>query len=662
MTKKSALNVAEKLIEAHLVSGEMTPGEEIGLRVDQGLLQDALGTLSMLALEAMQVDRVRTEAACQYVDHNLLQTDTKNADDHHFLRTASQRFGLYFSPPGNGISHPVHMLRLGKPGKLLLGSDSHSCAAGSLGMFGMGTGSIEVAMSLAGMPVYINMPKIWGVELTGRLPDWISAKDVILEMLRRHGVKGGLGRVIEYYGPGLDGLGAMDRHVIANMGAELGATTSVFPSDTITREFLELVGRESDWVEIAADEGATYDLHEKIDLSTLEPLIAKPTSPGNVVPVREVAGEPVYQAYIGSSANPGYRDIAIAALMVQGRQIAPGVSFDINPSSREMLANLMNEGLLGHLIQAGARLHQAGCNGCHGMGQAPAAGKNSLRTTPRNFPGRSGVADDRVFLCSPETAAAAALTGCITDPRELDMPYPQVTWPEDPIRLDNALLAPLPVDEARKTAIEKGSHTASLPLIDPYPAEVAAPVLIKLGDDVSTDAIAPAGAQVLPYRSNVQKTAEYTFMRDDEGYAARAMAAKETTGHVILGGDNFGQGSSRVHAVLCPQYLGALIVLAKSFARIYWQNLINAGVLPLTFDDPADYDRLDQGDVLRLDGLHAALPTTNALTVAVEGKGLDIAVSHDLSPRQVEILLAGGLINWGRDKLPRGDADASAVA
>ncbi len=654
------MNVAEKLIEAHLVSGEMTPGEEIGLRVDQGLLQDALGTLSMLALEAMEVDRVRTEVACQYVDHNLLQTDTKAADDHHFLRTACARFGMYFSPPGNGISHPVQMERLGKPGKLLLGSDSHSCAAGSLGMFGMGTGSIEVAMSLAGMPVYIRMPRIWGVRLTGRLPDWVSAKDVILEMLRRHGVKGGLGRVIEYNGPGLDCLSAMDRHVIANMGAELGATTSVFPSDGATRDFLEQVGRASDWTEILADDGATYDDHEEIDLSSLEPLIAKPSSPGNVVPVREVAGEPVYQAYIGSSANPGYRDFAVAAMMVAGRQTAPGVSFDINPSSREMLANLMNEGLLGNFIQAGARLHQAGCNGCHGMGQAPAAGKNSLRTTPRNFPGRSGVKEDRVFLCSPETAAAAALTGVITDPRDLDMPYPQVQPPQDPIRLDKSLLPPLPLEEARKVAIEKGSHTASLPPIDPYPARVAAPVLIKTGDDISTDAIAPAGPQVLPYRSNVQKTAEFTFMRDDEGYAARAMAVKDTTGHVILGGDNFGQGSSRVHAVLCPQFLGARIVLAKSFARIYWQNLINAGVLPLTFVDPADYDRLDQGDVIQLDDPHGAVQQDDDIVLTVGGK--EIATRHGLSPRQVEILLAGGLINWGRDKLPRDTEGATAVA
>jgi aconitate hydratase len=661
MTKKTARNVAEKLIEAHLVSGEMTPGTEIGLRVDQGLLQDALGTLSMLALEAMEIDRVRTDAACQYVDHNLLQTDTKNADDHTFLRTASARFGMYFSPPGNGISHPVHMERLGKPGALLLGSDSHSCAAGSLGMFGMGTGSIEVAMSLAGMPVYIRMPEIWGVKLTGSLPDWVSAKDVILEMLRHHGVTGGLGRVIEYYGPGLDGLSAMDRHVIANMGAEMGATTSVFPSDGAALEFLRLVGREDDWTEILADEGATYDVHEEIDLSTLEPLIAKPSSPGNVVPVREVAGQPVYQAYIGSSANPGYRDFAVAAQMFEGRQVATGVSFDINPSSREMLANLMNEGLLANLIQAGARLHQAGCNGCHGMGQSPAAGKNSLRTTPRNFDGRSGVKEDLVFLCSPETAAAAALTGVITDPRDLDMPYPKVVPPKDPIRLDKALIAPPPLDEARSVTIEKGSHTASLPLIDPYPDAVAAPILIKLGDDVSTDAIAPAGAQILPYRSNVQKTAEFTLMRDDETFAERAMAVKDTSGHVILGSENFGQGSSRVHAVLCPQYLGAKIVLAKSFARIYWQNLINAGMLPLTFADPADYDRLEQGDVLVLDGVHDMLPDRQNLTLAIEGKG-EIAVEHALTPRQIEILIAGGLINWGRDKLPRGNDSETADA
>lgn len=632
------------------------PGEEIGLRVDQGLLQDALGPLSLLALEALGVERVRTEVACQYVDHNLLQTDTKNADDHQFLRTACQRFGLFFSSPGNGISHPVHMERLGKPGKLVLGTDSHTCAAGSIGMLGLGTGSIEVAMSLAGLPVYVQMPSIWGVKLTGRLPDWVSAKDVVLEMLRRHGVKGGLGRIIEYYGPGLDCLSAMDRHVIANMGQEMGATSSVFPSDEETQRFLTARGRGEDWVPIGADPDAAYDCHDEIDLSSLEPLIAKPSSPGNVVRVCEVAGAPVYQAYIGSSANPGYRDFAVAALMVNGRKVAPGVSFDVNPTSREMLTNLMASGALTHLIQAGARLHQAGCNGCHGMGQAPAAGKNSLRTTPRNFPGRSGVRDDQVFLCSPETAAAAALTGRITDPRNLDMAYPRVMIPESPVVLGDSLLAPPPRKEALAIRIEKGSHTASLPEIEPFPSAIEAPVLLKTQDHISTDEIAPAGPEILPYRSNVQKTAEFTLAPIAPDYAVQAQKIKASTGHVIVAGDNYGQGSSRVHAVLCPQYLGLRMVVAKGFARIYWQNLITAGVLPVTFVREEDYDRINEGDVLALEDIPNALQQREFL-IQVRGRKDGVPVRHALSPRQIEILLAGGIINWGRDKLPPTEAE-----
>ncbi|MBV8093287.1 MAG: aconitate hydratase, partial [Acetobacteraceae bacterium] len=411
------MNVAQKLIQSHLLDGAMRPGSDIALRMDQALLQDVLGTLVMLELEAMGLDRVKVQPAVQYVDHNLVQNDNMNADEHLFLRSACRRFGVWYSRPGNGISHPVHMQRFGKPGQSLVGSDSHTPAAGSLGMLAFGAGGVEVALAMAGEPLYLRMPQIWGVRLTGSLPDWVSAKDVILEMLRRHGVEGGLDRMVEYYGPGLDCLSAMDRHVIANMGAELGATTTVFPSDQETRRFLRDEGREDDWAELAADAGAEYDVHEELDLSKLEPLIAKPSSPGNVVPVREVAGQEIYQAYIGSSANPGYRDIAIAAQMVRGRQVHDRVSFDINPSSRQVLENLIAGGLLTDLVHAGARLHQAGCNGCIGMGQAPASGRNSLRTVPRNFPGRSGTREDSVFLCSPETAAASALTGRITDPR-----------------------------------------------------------------------------------------------------------------------------------------------------------------------------------------------------------------------------------------------------
>jgi aconitate hydratase len=419
-----ALNVAQKLIRSHLVGGEARPGAEIALKVEQILLQDVLGILVMLELEAMGVERSKAEVAVQYVDHNLVQGDHLNAEEHLFLRSACRRFGVWYSRPGNGISHPVHMARFGVPGKLLLGSDSHTPAAGSLGMLAFGAGGVEVALAMAGEPLHIRMPQVWGVRLTGTLPAWTSAKDVILEMLRRHGVEGGFGRIIEYHGPGLEGLSAMDRHVIANMGAEMGATTTVFPSDEAIRRFLRDEGREGDWVEILADEGAAYDLHEHLDLSRIEPLIAKPSSPGKVVPVREVAGEDIYQAYVGSSANPGYRDFAVAAHMVRGRQVHDRVSFDINPSSRQVLENLIAEGLLGDLVRAGGRTHQAGCNGCIGMGQAPAVGRNSLRTVPRNFPGRSGTREDRVFLCSPETAAASALTGVITDPRDLGIPPP----------------------------------------------------------------------------------------------------------------------------------------------------------------------------------------------------------------------------------------------
>ena len=448
----SSLNVARKLIESHLESGEMTPGEEIAIHIDQTLTQDATGTLVMQELEALGLDRARTEVSVQYVDHNLLQTDEKNAEDHEYLRTAAQRFGLWFSKPGNGVSHPTHMQRFGIPGKTMVGSDSHTPAAGSLGMLAIGVGGLEVALAITGRPLHIRMPEVWGVKLEGELPQWCSAKDVILEMLRRHDVKGGVNRIIEYYGPGLDSLTAMDRHVIANMGAELGATTTVFPSDETVREFLRAEDREDDWVELIADDGADYDVDESIDLSQIEPLIAKPSSPGNVVPVREVAGEDIAQAVIGSSANPGLRDFAIAAAMVAGRQTAPDVSFDINPTSREILTDLTKMGATTELVIGGARIHQAGCMGCIGMGQAPATGRNSLRTMPRNFPGRSGTKEDSVWLCSPETAAASALTGVITDPRDwardAEMDYPELDLPHRSSVNTAMLVPPLDPEEA----------------------------------------------------------------------------------------------------------------------------------------------------------------------------------------------------------------------
>lgn len=642
-----SLNVTQKLIDSHLESGEMTAGEEIAIHIDQTLTQDATGTLVMQELEALGLDRARTEVSVQYVDHNLLQTDEKNAEDHEYLRTAAQRFGLWFSKPGNGVSHPTHMQRFGIPGKTMVGSDSHTCAAGSLGMLAIGVGGLEVALAITGRPMHVRMPEVWGVRLEGELPEWCSAKDVILEMLRRHDVKGGVNRIIEYHGPGLRSLTAMDRHVIANMGAELGATTTVFPSDDAVREFLRAEDREQDWVELVADDGAGYDIEETIDLSQIEPLIAKPSSPGNVVPVREVAGEDIAQVVIGSSANPGLRDFAIAAAMVAGRQTAPQVSFDVNPTSRQILTDLTKMGATAELVIAGARIHQSGCMGCIGMGQAPAVGRNSLRTMPRNFPGRSGTKEDSVWLCSPETAAASALTGVITDPRdwarEEKMEYPKLDLPQRSSVNTAMLVPPLPEDEAQKVEPVKGPNVSDLPELDPLPDEIEAPVLLKVGDNISTDEISPAGARALPFRSNIPKLAMFSFTQIDESYPQRAEEAKET-GHMVVGGENYGQGSSREHAAIAPRHLGLRVVIAKSFARIHWQNLANFGVLALEFDNDGDYDAIDQDDTLRITGLRDALGDGKDVQVENVSKKTSFTVRHRLSPRQVKDVLAGGLI------------------
>ena len=645
-----AMNVAQKLMAAHLLEGDMVPGQEIALKIDQTLCQDATGTLVMLELEAMGVDRVKTELSAQYVDHNLIQEDFKNADDHLFLQSAAKRFGVWFSRPGNGVSHPVHMENFGKPGKTLLGSDSHTCAAGCLGMLAMGAGGLEVAMSMAGHPFYVKMPKIFGIKLVGKMAGWASAKDIILEVLRRHDVKGGVDKIIEYYGPGVKHLTAMDRHVIANMGAELGATATVFPSDKETLKFLQLQGRGSDWVELMADKGAKYDIHDKIDLPTLEPLIALPSSPGKVVPVQEAAGADVYQAYIGSSANPGYRDFAISAMMMKEARANPNVSFDVNPSSRNQLEDLAKSGLLATLIHAGARIHQAGCNGCIGMGQAPATGRNSLRTVPRNFPGRSGTKEDSVYLCSPETATAAAITGKITDPRTLNIPYPIVKLPKKVTTNQSMLEAPLSITDARQVSLIKGPNIASLPIISPLANDFELPVLLKMDNNISTDEIMPVGARVLPYRSNIPKISEFCFDIIDETYYKRAKAIKA---HAIVAGENYGQGSSREHAALAPRYLGLQLVIAKSFARIHWQNLVNFGILPLTFADPKEYEKVNAGDILVMKGTRAAIQQNNQLTAAISGTDRIIRLKHTLSPRQIEILLEGGLINWTKKHIEK---------
>lgn len=640
-------NVTQKLIASHLKQGEMKTGSEIALKIDQTLTQDATGTLVMLEFEAMGLPRVETELSAQYVDHNLIQVDFKNPDDHLFLQSACRKYGIWFSQAGNGVSHPVHQERFGKPGKTMVGSDSHTPAAGSIGMLALGAGGLEVAMAMAGEPLYLKMPKIVGVRLEGELPDWVSAKDVILEMLRRFDVKGGVGKIYEYYGPGLRSLTAMDRHVIANMGTELGSTTTVFPSDEEVKRFLRQQQREEDWEELTADKGANYDEELVIELDKLEPLIALPSSPGNVKPVREVAGEPIYQAYIGSSANPGLRDFAVPALMVEGRSIPPGISFDVNPTSRQMLEILTEQSFLGRLIRSGARIHQAGCNGCIGMGQAPATGRNSLRTVPRNFPGRSGTKEDRVFLCSPETATASALHGKIVDPRDMDMDCPTFQEPET-VNINRDMLI-APSGDYRSIELEKGPNVKSLPELNPPPEDLSGPVILKLGDNVSTDEIMPAGSRILPYRSSIPDISRFVFEAVDANFAKRAKEHKET-GFFLVGGENYGQGSSREHAALAPRYLGLRAVIAKSFARIHWQNLVNFGIIPLRFANPEDYDTLEQDDILEIKNPLRQIEQGDSVKTQVPKKNREFKTRHDLSRRQIDMLRHGSLIGLLREK------------
>jgi aconitate hydratase len=641
-------SVAHQLIESHLVEGDMKPGEEIGIRIDQTLTQDATGTMVMLELEAMEIDSVRTELSAQYVDHNLIQADFRNPDDHLFLHSACQRFGIWYSRPGNGVSHPVHMERFGVPGKTLLGSDSHTPSAGSLGMLAIGAGGLKVAMAMAGEPFYMKMPEVMGIELTGKLPDWMSAKDVILEMLRRHGVSGGVNRIIEYYGPGLESLAAMDRHVIANMGAELGATSTVFPSDQAVFEFMKQQGRQGEWKEIRAEADAAYDFHDSIDLSELVPLIALPSSPGNVVTVEEVAGKEIYQSYIGSSANPGFRDFAVPALIVEDRKVHDRVSFDVNPTSRQILENLITQGYLEKLVHAGARVHQPGCNGCIGMGQAPASGTISLRTVPRNFPGRSGTKNDLVHLCSPETAAVSAMYGKITDPRNMDKPYPRLKDLET-LQINRELLVP-PVEGNTSVDLRKGPNIKSLPMFNPLPKDLKGPVLLIAGDDVSTDEIMPAGADILKFRSNIPEISKYAFSRIDENYYDRAVKHQDS-GSFVVGGKNFGQGSSREHAALAPRYLGLRAVIAKSFARIYWENLANFGTLPLRFADPAEAEKISLDDELAIPDTAAAIRKGKRVRVENRTQGTSFEAIHDLSERQVDMIVSGSLINRTRERL-----------
>jgi len=632
--------VTEKILAAHLVEGELKRGEEIGIRVDQTLTQDATGTMAYLEFEAIGIPRVQTELSVCYVDHNLVQSDFRNADDHRFLQSVARKFGLYFSPPGNGISHQVHLESFGLPGKTLLGSDSHTPTGGGLGMLAIGAGGLDVAMAMAGKPFYLVMPKVYGVKLTGKLPPWVSARDVLLEVLRRLSVKGGVGYVMEYFGPGVAELSVTDRASITNFGAELGATTSVFPSDAATRAFLESQGRDAGWVELSADADAVYDQVMEIDMSALEPLIACPSSPDNVVPVREVAGLPVAQVLVGSCSNSSLRDLMVVAKTLETREVSRELSFEINPGSRQVLENLTAQGDMLTLVRAGARVHQAGCLGCIGMGQAPPTGAISLRTFPRNFPGRSGTKNDQVYLCSPEVAVAAAITGKITDPRELGE-YPQFRLPERYLPGDARIEPPR---DGAGIEIIRGPNIAPFPDFTPLPEHWRGRVLLKVADNITTDHIMPAGAKVLPLRSNVPAISEFVYEAVDPEFVKRA---REQAPGLVVGGDNYGQGSSREHAALAPRYLGVEVKLVKSFARIHKANLINFGIVPLTFVDPADYDKIETGQELLIPAIREKI-AAGAETLTLEVGEARIEARLEISPRHREILLAGGLLAWAR--------------
>jgi aconitate hydratase len=642
-----AKNLTQKILEAHLIEGQATCGTEMAIRIDHTLLQDATGTMAMLEFEALGMDRVRAEVAVQYVDHNILQTDSKNADDHIYLQTACARYGLRFSHPGNGVSHQVHMERFGVPGKTILGADSHTPGAAGVSMLGIGAGGLDVALAMAGYPYHFPCPKVLGVKLTGSLPDWVSAKDVILEMLRRYDVKGCVGKIVEYYGPGVQSLSATDRETMGNMGTELGATGTVFPSDENTRAYLEAQGRGADWVPLAADEGAEYDEYAEIALTGLEPLIACPSSPGNVVAVREVAGTKVNQVIVGSSVNSSFRDLMVVARILEGRHSHPRVSLHINPGSRQVLENVAQHGGVLALLMAGARLHEAGCLGCIGMGQAPGTGQVSLRTFPRNFPGRSGTKDDKVYLCSPETAAAAALTGVITDPRDLGstMNYPRVRDPQKYLIDESSI--DFPTEQGRSTEVIRGPNIRPLEELEPLPETLTAELVLKVGDNITTDAIMPAGSKVLPLRSNIEAISEYVFSQVDPDFA-RNCHGKHSV--VVIGGDNYGQGSSREHAALAPRHLGVRAKIVKSFARIHKANLCNFGILPLTFRDPADYDKLQRGSQVVFPGIRDRLARGDR-DIPVEVDGKQILTYLDVSERQRQHLLAGGTLNFVKGEL-----------
>ncbi len=638
--------IAEKIIKAHLVDGEMVKGQEIGLKIDQTLTQDATGTMAYLEFEAMGVKRVKTEKSVAYIDHNTLQSGFENADDHRFIGSVAKKHGIYFSRPGNGICHQVQLERFAVPGQTLIGSDSHTPTAGGIGMFACGAGGLDVAVAMGGGAYYITMPQMVRINLTGKLNPWVSAKDVILEVLRILSVKGGVGKVIEYGGEGVKTLSVPERATITNMGAELGATTSIFPSDEITREFLKAQGREQDWSEVKPDADAVYDETYDIDLSVLKPLAACPHSPDNIKSIEELSGQKVDQVCIGSCTNSSYLDMMKVAHILKGKKVHPDVSLAIAPGSKQVLNMLALNGALADLIGAGARILESACGPCIGMGQSPNSKGISLRTFNRNFEGRSGTKDAGVYLVSPETAAASALTGVFTDPTTLgDMP--SIPMPEHFLINDNMVEPPVDEKDMDSVVILRGPNIKPFPTTTPLDETIACDVILKVGDNITTDHIMPAGAKILPYRSNIPHLSQYCFAVCDETFPERAKAAGKG---IIIGGSNYGQGSSREHAALVPLYLGIKAVIVKSFARIHKQNLINAGILPLTFQDEADYDAVSQGDALELSDVRKAIENGGDIVLTDKTTGKEIPVICDLSGRAKDILLAGGLLNYTKEQ------------
>ena len=635
------LTIAQKIIKEHLVSGEMTPGKEVALRIDQTLTQDATGTMAYLEFETMGVPRVRTELSVAYIDHNTLQSGFENADDHRFIQSMAKKYGLYFSRPGNGICHQVHLERFGKPGKTLIGSDSHTPTGGGIGMLAMGAGGLDVAVAMGGGAYYITMPKMYKVNLTGKLRDFVTAKDVSLEILRILSVKGGVGAVIEWGGEGVKTLSVPERATITNMGTELGATTSIFPSDEITKAFLEAEGRGGDYVRLESDDDAVYDKIIDIDLSTLEPMIACPHSPDNVVKVSSLKGTKVDQVCIGSCTNSSLLDMLKVAALLKGKTIRPEVSLSISPGSKQVLSMLADSGALSDILASGARVLECACGPCIGMGFSPNSGGVSLRTFNRNFEGRSGTADGQVYLVSPETAVAAALTGEITDPMLLGK-MPEVSMPKAFKIDDSAVIPPASLEEAKDLPILRGPNIKPFPDSKPLEDSLSAPLVLKVGDNITTDHIMPAGAKILPYRSNIPHLSQYCFAVCDETFPERAKAAGES---IIVGGNNYGQGSSREHAALVPLYLGVRAVITKSFARIHAANLINAGIVPLTFENPEDYDKLTQGDALALSDIYAGLDSGKLILKDIT-TGQEFSLVCSFTQRQKAILKAGGLLKY----------------